>query len=263
MYGSMKSFQGDHESTSCTGFSSVKQIFVHGKVLYCNLAKIDKVSFTKRDGLVSISFPPKTTKGIRFFAWKVLVFLTNMTDTVGARTSAPIQIRTLPTPQGASFTPTSMPRRRCSRLREDLEHERSNSYAGLPVYGEPNVPYSVECLAIHPSGKFLYTYNENDNSITGFAIDPSSGALTQVAGSPFPPQEDPFFNTVEGDSMAVDPRGKFLYMTATATRPAIAIYRIKIDQWSGALTAARGFPLTRSWGKAQRQRPPSCKSSPS
>ena len=41
-------------------------------------------------------------------------------------------------------------------------------------------------LAIDPSGKFLYGTNpgSSDNSISGFTINTSSGALTQFSGSP-------------------------------------------------------------------------------
>lgn len=42
-------------------------------------------------------------------------------------------------------------------------------------------------MDIHPSGKFLYTSNY-DGSFGGYAIDPVSGNLSPIAGSPFPTQ---------------------------------------------------------------------------
>jgi 6-phosphogluconolactonase (cycloisomerase 2 family) len=43
----------------------------------------------------------------------------------------------------------------------------------------------VAGVAIDASNKFLYAPNGNDNTISGFSIDPSTGALTPIAGSPF------------------------------------------------------------------------------
>ena len=46
-----------------------------------------------------------------------------------------------------------------------------------------------EKLRIHPSGQFVYAFGEDNSSAPaateGFTIDPSSGALTALAGSPF------------------------------------------------------------------------------
>ncbi|HXF16392.1 MAG TPA: hypothetical protein VN496_05280, partial [Burkholderiales bacterium] len=40
----------------------------------------------------------------------------------------------------------------------------------------------VASITVDSSGKFVYALVEN--AIAGFAIDPSTGALTQIAGSP-------------------------------------------------------------------------------
>ena len=96
---------------------------------------------------------------------------------------------------------------------------------------------TVEAIAMNPSGSFLYAENYGDDTITAFAADPVTGVLGQEAGSPFPPEEDPYFNAVQGECMAVDPSGNFLYVGA-GNSPGIAIYRI--NQSSGALSAARG-----------------------
>lgn len=59
-----------------------------------------------------------------------------------------------------------------------------------PLAGSPFTTVSAPFnLMTHPSGKFLYTFNESTaglvDPIEGYAIDSSSGALTALAGSPF------------------------------------------------------------------------------
>jgi hypothetical protein len=47
-------------------------------------------------------------------------------------------------------------------------------------------------VAVDPSGKFAYVTNVNDNNVSGYTIDPSTGALTAIAGSPFAAGGGPF-----------------------------------------------------------------------
>ena len=43
------------------------------------------------------------------------------------------------------------------------------------------------CIALEPAyGRYVYTSNSLDNSVTGFKLDPATGALTTVLNSPFP-----------------------------------------------------------------------------
>jgi 6-phosphogluconolactonase len=136
--------------------------------------------------------------------------------------------------------------------------ESSNDIAGFlrnPTTGEltqmPGSPFVSESaanpvassLAMHPSGKFLYVENYNGGAVSAFAVDPSSGFLSPVAGSPFPPQ---FSNRntspptiVEGNAMAVDPSGKYLYLAGNDVE--IVIY--SINQTTGALKAVSGSPF--------------------
>ncbi|MBZ5648924.1 MAG: lactonase family protein [Acidobacteriia bacterium] len=60
--------------------------------------------------------------------------------------------------------------------------------------GVTNSPFATtmaepEDLRIHPSSQFVYAFGVDNNSnvaaVEGFTIDPSSGALTALAGSPF------------------------------------------------------------------------------
>jgi YVTN family beta-propeller protein len=72
-------------------------------------------------------------------------------------------------------------------------------------------PFSV---AVDPSGKFVYVANNFSNNVSGFTIDPGTGALMPIAGSPF---SDPALFNPQPTSVAVDPSGKFVYVTNAGT----------------------------------------------
>jgi 6-phosphogluconolactonase len=57
-------------------------------------------------------------------------------------------------------------------------------------------------IAMHPSGKFLYTSNRGEDTIAIFSIDPAKGTLTFVARVPTGGKEPRHF--------AIDPSGKYL-----------------------------------------------------
>jgi DNA-binding beta-propeller fold protein YncE len=63
-------------------------------------------------------------------------------------------------------------------------------------------------IAIHPTGKFLYAFNLNGNTVAAFTIDSTSGVLSPISGSPLA-----ITPNAQGD-LVVDPSGKFLYLTA-------------------------------------------------
>src|ERR1700733_11959157 len=65
-------------------------------------------------------------------------------------------------------------------------------------------------------------------------VDPSSGGLTPVTGSPFPVPVSPL-------TVAIDPSGKFAYVTSDSSN-GVLIYGI--NPTSGALTAS-GMMATR------------------
>jgi 6-phosphogluconolactonase len=75
----------------------------------------------------------------------------------------------------------------------------------ISVFDVTNV--AINCLT---TGKYLFTVNPYDNagngSLASFTIDPSSGALTAAAGSPYTPTElQPYY-------VAVDPSGQYIYV---------------------------------------------------
>jgi len=62
-------------------------------------------------------------------------------------------------------------------------------------------------MVMDPGGKYLYVANVLSNNISVFSISSSSGALSQVTGSPFPIGASPL-------NMAISPTGNFLYVTS-------------------------------------------------
>jgi DNA-binding beta-propeller fold protein YncE len=60
-------------------------------------------------------------------------------------------------------------------------------------------------VAVDPTGKFVYVPSWN-GGVWGYTINPTTGALTPIPGSPFPSgAHGPYW-------VAVDPTGKFAYV---------------------------------------------------
>jgi 6-phosphogluconolactonase len=113
-----------------------------------------------------------------------------------------------------------------------------------PISGSPfpvgNQPGQV---AVTPSGQFLYASDDPDagtGGIWGFTIDLSTGALTTIAGSPFPT-----FNGLNPDGLVIHPSGKFLY---SAIPYGNSVEAFTIDPTSGTLTEIPGSPFILSVG---------------
>jgi 6-phosphogluconolactonase len=87
-------------------------------------------------------------------------------------------------------------------------------------------------LALGAGGKFLYSANPDvtNPTISGFSVDPNDGALTPLAGSPFPL---PVSNYI-----ASDQTGTYLYVTSGTN-----VVGYRIDAMTGALAALAGFPV--------------------
>jgi uncharacterized repeat protein (TIGR01451 family) len=86
---------------------------------------------------------------------------------------------------------------------------------------------------VDPTGKFAYVANGNSANISAYTINPSTGALTAIAGSPFPAGSTP-------SSVVVDPTGKFAYV-ANFSSANVSAYTINPS--TGALTDIVGSPF--------------------
>jgi 6-phosphogluconolactonase len=87
-------------------------------------------------------------------------------------------------------------------------------------------------LGVTPSGEFLYALSGGTTAF-GFSIDPNSGALSAINGSPFALSS-------ATDYFAIDPSGQFLY-AAYSNSNNVAGFKINA---SGALTAFATPPVS-------------------
>lgn len=81
---------------------------------------------------------------------------------------------------------------------------------------------------------FAYVANSGgDNNISAYSINPSTGVLTEIKGSPFPAGIDPI-------SMAVHPNGKYIYAVNYESHNISAYF---INPLTGALSPVKGSPF--------------------
>jgi 6-phosphogluconolactonase len=114
--------------------------------------------------------------------------------------------------------------------------------SGLPTR-IGNVPVSVR---VHPSGRFVYVANACLNAddcsagnVLAYTINSSTGALSEVSGSPFAAGNTSL-------SMTVDPSGRFAYVANECTATTCArgnITAYTINTATGALNELAGSPF--------------------
>ncbi len=106
------------------------------------------------------------------------------------------------------------------------------------VPGEP-FPAGTQPIGVvaDPKANFLYVANQGDDDVGGYAINPTSGALTPVLGSPFRSGSISAFAL----SITVDPSCRFVYMTDGSSNT-VSAYRI--NALNGALTPIAGSPFS-------------------
>jgi 6-phosphogluconolactonase len=106
-----------------------------------------------------------------------------------------------------------------------------------PILGSPfftpglNAGDEISSMAMDPLIRFVYVANNGGVSV--YRINPATGALTPVHGSPFTVGGFPY-------SMAIDPWGQFIYAINNDDSN-VSVYRI--DPASGAVTAVPGSPF--------------------
>ena len=113
-----------------------------------------------------------------------------------------------------------------------------------PIAGSPFVTggggvgggfFAANRAAIAPVKKFLFVSNEQSNNISAFSIDPATGALTLVPGSPFPTGG----LSLSGISLGVTPDNQFLFASSSGSNT-ITIFSIAAN---GTLTPIPGSPF--------------------
>jgi 6-phosphogluconolactonase len=121
----------------------------------------------------------------------------------------------------------------------------STTGALTPILGSPfptatqPSPQSASPLsvAVDPTGKFAYSANFAD-TVSGYAINSTTGVLAPIPGSPFIVEGSPSF-------VAVDPKGRFVYVATffNTLNPNRNILGYTINSTTGALTAILGSPF--------------------
>jgi 6-phosphogluconolactonase (cycloisomerase 2 family) len=106
-----------------------------------------------------------------------------------------------------------------------------SSKGGLTPVGSP-FPSGAGAfsVAVDPSGQFAYVGNVGNNTISGFKIDPGTGALTPVPTSPFSA-----LPATGAQGVAVNPNDKFLYVADSGTNQ-VSFY--PFDSTTGVLNLA-------------------------
>lgn len=107
-------------------------------------------------------------------------------------------------------------------------------------------------LAVDASERFLYVanpsasnpppYESTTGNISAFNIDPGTGALTPILGSPFTATA----GTVGPTAIAVDPSGRFVY--AVTPGSSFSIWCFTIDSTNGQLEAVTNSPFSATAG---------------
>lgn len=107
---------------------------------------------------------------------------------------------------------------------------------GLPTLQAQVASAAAYRMAVHPNG-YLYgmVAGPSDKNILAYGIDPASGALTPVSGSPYRLGFGP--TNVSAVSLAIDRSGRWLYAVGDDD----TLYTYSIEVGTGALTLSQGL----------------------
>ena len=94
----------------------------------------------------------------------------------------------------------------------------------------------VSALTVDASEKYVYAANTGANTISGFAINSTSGALTPLQGSPYSSAAGTGPSTI-----AIDTRNSIVYVTTQGS--SFSIWAFSINSTTGVLTPVIGSPF--------------------
>ncbi len=92
-------------------------------------------------------------------------------------------------------------------------------------------------VTITKDGRFVYSANYGSTTVSAFAIDPSSGRLEEIAGSPFFAGAQPY-------SVAIDPEQHHLYSANWGSHDVSAF---EIEPRTGRLDELPAFRFRSGW----------------
>jgi 6-phosphogluconolactonase (cycloisomerase 2 family) len=114
--------------------------------------------------------------------------------------------------------------------------------------GGPSNPAGFAIIGAEagPTPGYAYVSSAFDGTIVAFSVDPTTGGLTSVPGSPFPVPGAPFSPGQGPQALTADPAGKFLYIANNPINISSAddLPAFAVDPSSGALSAVPGSPFT-------------------
>ncbi len=122
-----------------------------------------------------------------------------------------------------------------------------NAGALQPVAGSPfPVGHGPLAIAVDPAEQFLYVTNTPDSTFSVLAIDPTTGALTNIVGSPFNVVQINNTGAATGPvSIAVHPSGTLLYIanqiTGDITFYSVASTGVPTEMTTSPLASGRGI----------------------
>jgi 6-phosphogluconolactonase len=112
-----------------------------------------------------------------------------------------------------------------------LDVEKGTIVANSPAFAKVKPGAGPRHFAFAPNGKFAYVINELDCTVTAFAYEPASGALTEIQTITTLPNG--FDGSNSCAEVRVHPSGKFLY-GSNRGHDSIVVYRV--DPAKGILT---------------------------
>lgn len=139
-------------------------------------------------------------------------------------------------PQGAAVDPTGRFLLVSNRDPGSLSAFAIDPNSGaLNSLGPPqNVAPQLSTVAIHPNGRFAYTASGGSSNITAMNLTfQNTLSIAAVPGSPFAAGRNPL-------AMALDPSGKFLFVTFQGDAR-VGVY--SVDSNTGALAPVNGSPF--------------------
>lgn len=96
-------------------------------------------------------------------------------------------------------------------------------------------------LAATDPAKYLFTYDAANSQINAYSVDPITGNLTTISGSPFSVGSSGGGLPLLGGSLTLAPNGNFVYITGSNGGTSISAF--SVDSTSGSLMAVPGSPV--------------------
>ena len=127
---------------------------------------------------------------------------------------------------------------------DDLSPSHGVGVVRINDDGTPSIvagsPYKMvtdpTSITVTPSGQFVYVNAKFGSEIWAFRVEPTTGALIQVPGSPYT-----FGGAQAASGVVTDGTGGFLFVGDFGNTPAVLTY--KIDPITGALSLVPGSPV--------------------